>query len=114
MTFQIAKQSRRDLSDVFNEYAPEEYDFAFEKSRVYVKLHKDKYMSRSEGRRLVSRLDQFQEVVLDFTDVNRIGQGFADEIFRVFAESEPGVKIRTENVAPEINPMIEHVVDKNK
>lgn len=114
VTFRLAKHSRSDLADVFSEYAPEEYDFSFEKSRVYVKLHKDKYMSRSEARRLVSRLGEFEEVVLDFTGVNRIGQGFADEIFRVFPRREPGICIETENVAPEIAPMIEHVVDKQE
>ncbi len=65
-------------------------------------------MSRSEARRLLSRLDEFEEVVLDFTGVTRIGQGFADEIFRVFPLREPTISIETENVAPEIAPMIEH------
>jgi hypothetical protein len=44
-------------------------------------------MSRSQARRLMNRFDRFSEVVLDFTGVNFIGQGFADEIFRVFANA---------------------------
>jgi biotin operon repressor/anti-sigma regulatory factor (Ser/Thr protein kinase) len=111
--FEIARYSRRELSEIFNEYAPEEYDFSFEKTRIRVKLYKGKYMSRSEARRLLSRLDDFSVVILDFQDVERIGQGFADEIFRVFASSYPEITIKTENVAPEIEAMIKHVkVDK--
>lgn len=110
--FEIARRSRRDLSEVFNEYAPEEYDFSFNRTRVHVKLYQDKYMSRSEAGRLLSRLGEFREVILDFEDVRRIGQGFADEIFRVFARNHPEVEIKTENLARELKAMIEHVIDK--
>jgi hypothetical protein len=31
--------------------------------------------------------------MLDFADVEEIGQGFADEIFRVWARAHPDIKI---------------------
>jgi len=77
-----------------------------------VKLYKDQYISRSEARRLLSRLTEFSEAVLDFKDVNMIGQGFADEVFRVYPRNNPEIKITTENVIPEINAMIRHVAEK--
>jgi hypothetical protein len=49
--------------------------------------------------------------VLDFKGVRSIGQGFADEIFRVFAKSHPHITLKPENLSPALRPMISHVVD---
>lgn len=111
VTFAISNQSKRKLDNVFKEYAPAEFDYRFEKTRVYVKLFAAEYVSRSEAKRLLTGLDKFSEVVLDFKGVRSIGQGFADEIFRVFAESHPRITLRTENVRPTLVPMISHVID---
>jgi hypothetical protein len=46
--------------------------------------------------------------------VKSIGQGFADEIFRVFATAHPGVALRRVNVATGIEAVIRHVVDNGK
>ena len=40
-----------------------------------------------------------------------IGQGFADEIFRVFKIKYPNITIKVENVLPGLKQMIKHVVD---
>ena len=50
-------------------------------------------MSRSQARRLVSGLERFREVVLDFRGVELVGQGFADEVFRVWARQHPEVAL---------------------
>jgi len=42
-----------------------------------------------EGLFLLHGLEAFREVVVDFSDVPGIGQGFADEIFRVFVAAHP-------------------------
>jgi len=46
-------------------------------------------MSRSQAKRLVNGLERFREVVLDFGGVALVGQGFADEVFRVWARQHP-------------------------
>jgi hypothetical protein len=51
-------------------------------------------ISRSQAKRLLLRIDRFRTVVLDFQNVNQIGQAFADEIFRVFVRSHPGVDVQ--------------------
>jgi biotin operon repressor len=107
--FVLQRSTRRRLEDVFGEFAPEDYDFQFQKTRVLVKLLQRDYVSRSEARRLVANLEKFSEVVLDFRDVNSVGQGFADEIFRVFARRHPGVLISAEFTNPVIDAMIRHV-----
>ncbi len=93
---------------MFGEFAPAEYDFRFQKTRVLVKLLQRDYVSRSEAKRLLANLEKFSEIVLDFRDVKSVGQGFADEVFRVFAEHHPTIKIAAENVNPAVDAMIRH------
>src|SRR3990172_1349381 len=112
VSFAIQCSSRRRLEAVFGRFAPEEYDFRFEKTKVLVKLLQRDFVSRSEARRLLANLEKFREIVIDFRDVNSVGQGFADEVFRVFAHRHPGVSITTENTNPVIDAMIRHATSQ--
>ena len=112
--FRIKRRSKRAIADIFLQYAPEEYDYEFNKTKVVVKLFKEDYISRSEAKRMVSRLDQFREIILDFKGVRSIGQGFADEVFRVFQNRHPRIIIQTENLHPSIAAVISHVVDNRR
>jgi len=107
--FLIERSSRRRLEQVFGEFAPAEYDYHFERTRVLVKLLQSDYLSRSEAKRLLANLGKFREVVLDFRDVRSIGQGFADEIFRVFASAHPEIKLSAENPNAVVAAMLRHV-----
>lgn len=107
--FLVERGTRRRLEDVFGEFAPAQYDYRFEKTRVLVKLLQAECVSRSEARRLLVNLEKFREVVLDFTDVRSMGQGFADEIFRVFAAAHPEIRVSAENTNPVVNAMLRHV-----
>jgi biotin operon repressor len=107
--FLVQRSTRRRLEDVFGEFAPEEYDFRFEKTRVHAKLLQQDYVSRSEAKRLLANMDKFSEIELDFRGVESIGQGFADEIFRVFAERHPEIAIETANTNDVIDAMLSHV-----
>lgn len=110
--FSISRRTRRRLQDVFDRFAPEEYDYVFSKSEVRVKLYQHDYVSRSEGRRLVSGLEEFNHVVLDFSAVTSIQQGFADEVFRVFQSAHPATRIEVQKANPAIQQMIRHVLDR--
>jgi len=107
--FLVLRATRRRIEDVFAEFAPAEHDFRFQKTRVHVRLLQADYVSRSEAKRLLANLDRFREVVLDFKDVRSIGQGFADEVFRVFLRSHPEIKIVVENADPAVAAMLHHV-----
>lgn len=76
---------------------------------MLLKLLQRDYVSRSEARRLLANLEKFREIVLDFRDVKSVGQGFADEVFRVFARRHPGISISARNANPVIDAMIRHV-----
>ena len=45
-------------------------------------------------------------VVLDFTDVDTVGQAFADEVFRVFRSQHPDVEVVPTNTNEAVARMI--------
>ena len=78
------------------------------RSRPVVKLFETglMFLSRSEARRLLVGLEKFTEVDLDFVKVKSVGQGFVDEVFRVWATEHPGTKLRPLNMNPEVEFMV--------
>jgi hypothetical protein len=109
--FEIRRRSRKSINKIFLAYAPEEFGYRFETTRVHVKLFQKDYVSRSEARRLLTGLDRFKRIKLDFKGVKSMAQGFADEIFRVFLDSHPDIEIETENLPHSLRTMVRHVVD---
>ncbi len=82
------------LEDVFRAYTDPE-TLRFTRTRATVKLAAlgTALVSRSEAKRLVARLPEFTHVTLDFSGVDVVGQGFCDEVFRVFARAHPRVTL---------------------
>lgn len=105
----IGKRATRQLSEVMQEYSSELHDYGFTKTHIPLTLARyegEQLISRSQAKRLVARVDQFKEVLLDFRGVNMIGQAFADEIFRVFANEHPSVRIAISHANEEVLKMI--------
>lgn len=111
VNFKINTNSKRALEKIFNLYAPKEFGYRFEKTKVMVRLFQAEYISRSEARRLLVGLDKFKKILLDFKGVKSVGQGFADEIFRVFQKEHPDIVITIENLKSPLKSIIKHVVD---
>lgn len=90
-------------------YARYTHDFVFDTSRVVVKLfeHGVRFVSRSEAKRLLVGLEKFREVVVDFAGVEGVGQGFADEIFRVWAKQHPATRLSAERMNEAVTFMVE-------
>ena len=59
-------------------------------------------VSRSQGKWVVERATQFKTMVLDFEGVALMGQGFVDEVFRVFAAATPQVTLKPVNLSPAV------------
>jgi anti-sigma regulatory factor (Ser/Thr protein kinase) len=105
----LRNNTTRSRKEVFDTFASPENDYAFDKTIVPVKLaeqNPNDLVSRSQAKRLLLRIDRFRTVVLDFTNVNQIGQAFADEIFRVFARSHANVALQYVNANDEVLRMI--------
>ncbi|MEO7095748.1 MAG: DUF4325 domain-containing protein, partial [Polyangiales bacterium] len=90
--FSVARDTQRDLRELFDEYTT---DHAFDRTRTVVRLfaYGTAFVSRSEAKRMLHGLERFREVVLDFRGVEAIGQGFADEVFRVWAAAHAGTRL---------------------
>ncbi len=108
--FEIFKQSKGDLAKVFREYTGKAFEFS--KTKVTVKLYKmdDAYISRSQARRILSGLDKFKIIILDFKNIETVGQAFADEVFRVWQNNHPTIKIIYQNVNENILFMIKRAL----
>ena len=46
----------------------------------------------------MSGLEKFKHVTLDFRGVKTVGQGFADEVFRVWQKNHPSITIEPKNM----------------
>ncbi len=109
VAFQIANHTEREPKAVFDEYANVEDGFIKTRIPLAEACPYGKPISRSQARRILYRLDQFRSVELDFSNIDFIGQGFADEIFRVFKNQHPEVEIIPVHAEPFIEQMIRHV-----
>lgn len=103
---QLRLESEKRLQDVFNEYAnPKDENYSFDKTVVPVKLIQyegESLLSRSQAKRLLSRVENFRTVLLDFDGTQSVGPAFADEIFRVYKSGHPHVKLLPVNASDEI------------
>jgi len=111
VTFQISEDSKRRLSEVFKRYQADPTEPGFDQSEIKVKLYAldTVYLSRSQARRLLAGLEKFRSVTLDFAQVRTIGQGFADEVFRVFRKHHPETRMTPINMNEPVRFMIERV-----
>jgi hypothetical protein len=112
----VSPRSQRTPEDVFGEYTTGE-DLGFTRTKIPVLLTRhgnENLVSRSQAKRLLSRLNKFKEIWLDFEDVETIGQGFADEVFRIYARQNPDVEIMVINASKKIEAMINHVKNNNE
>lgn len=97
----VALNSTRTLQEVFAAHAGHSGGVNFARTVVPMRLARlgeELLESRAQAKRLVARFDQFETVELDFEGVPGIGQAFADELFRVFADRHPGVALRARNM----------------
>lgn len=98
------------MRDIFNKYQGD--DVYFRTTHVPVALGRypgEQLVSRSQAKRILARFTDFAEVMLDFKDVQEIGQAFADEIFRVFRKEHPHTPLVAINTNANIDRMIRHV-----
>ena len=114
--FKIKLSHQQTLGELFKQYtnAPERYGFS--KTAIPIRLlefgdESPIFISRSQARRLLVRVERFEVVQLDFSGVDSIGQGFADEIFRVFKTKHPDVKLIPVNCTDAVNQMIQHALE---
>lgn len=116
VAFLIDKNTDRKIKDVFDAYTTDDDGIGiFNKTEITVHLTQEyldfPMVSRSLARRILSNIDKFKVVFLDFANIETIGQGFADEIFRVFKNKHPEISIIPINANEEIEFMIKRATN---
>ena len=106
---EMNNHTARTTKKIFDHYSSGD-DYGFNKTVVPVKLAQygnDKLISRSQAKRVLARVELFKIVIFSFEGVESIGQAFADEIFRVFAQRHPEIELLTMKANSEVKRMIE-------
>jgi hypothetical protein len=92
VVMQIVRGETPRLQDVFAAFTdPETLRFMKTRTSIRLSAFGPSLVSRSEAKRVTERLTEFEHAVLDFSGVEVVGQGFCDEVFRVFASRHPEV-----------------------
>ena len=97
--------SSRTIESVFSHYTT---GLEFDTSQVIVRLfeHGDSFVSRSQARRIASGLEKFRRVLVDFSGIQRVGQGFVDELFRIWSGAHPEITLEPVNMNPAVEFMV--------
>ena len=107
----LSNFSKKEAKDIFAQYA--DADSGFTKTKIPLRQYfETNPVSRSQAKRLCSRLERFKEVLLDFTGLDWIGQGFAHQLFIVFQNEHPEIKLIPFGMAEDVERMYRHVMQK--
>ncbi len=109
ISMKLINNTSRTTNEIFGKFTSGD-NFGFTKTVVPVRLAQygnEKLVSRSQAKRLLERIDRFIIVMFDFTQVESVGQAFADEVFRVFANQHPHIEIIPFNANSTVMQMIQ-------
>ena len=110
VSMKLKNNTARTKKEIYDKFSDDDYGFT--KTVVPVRLAQygnEKLISRSQAKRLLERVDRFKTVLFDFAEVETIGQAFADEVFRVFVNEHPHIKILPINANDDVKQMIKRV-----
>lgn len=104
----LSNFTHKESREVFDLYA--DPDGGFVKTTIPMKnIFDSSPVSRSQAKRVCNRLERFQEVDIDFDGVKWMGQGFAHQLFVVFANEHPEIKLVPTGMNDDVRKMYTHV-----
>ena len=106
----LENQSSKQLSDIFDAYSNQDRGFYKTHIPMVEFFSNGNPVSRSEARRLADILERFEEVQLDFKNIETLGQGFTHELFVVFHNYHPEIKLEYVNACEAVDHMIRRVL----
>lgn len=104
----IHKNASVNLVELFKRYQ-DPNSLAFNRTEIFIALSRfgnEPFISRSQAKRVTLGLEKFQQITLDFSGVRLVGQGFVDELFRVFANAHPTIVLNYINANDDVTFMI--------
>lgn len=111
---EVLNNTSKELRDIMDKYSNQDRGF-YKTSIPLVEIFPNgNPVSRSEAKRLGSLLERFEEGLLDFKNIETVGQGFTHELFVVFQKNHPDVVINYENANDNVERMIQRVLITDK
>jgi len=80
---------------------------------VSVAAFGNELVSRAEAKRLTAALQDRDEVELDFSGVEHVGQAFADELVRVWPLAHPGARLKIVNASEAVGKVLKRVMRRS-
>ena len=108
VTMTLDLDTTKKLVDIFAAYT-EDGEFVRTTPRIQLVQYGSEFLSRSQAKRFAAGLEEFEHVILDFADVDLVGQGFADELFRVWQAEHPRGRLDVTGANPGVALMIGRV-----
>jgi hypothetical protein len=105
--WEVDPATGRTLDEVFAPFVDPD-SLRFDRTVVPLRLFEteERFVSRAEAKRLARSLERFREAVIDFNGIDEVGQGFVDELFRVWARDHPETRL----VPINMSSVVERVV----
>lgn len=106
----INLKTERHLREIFQQFEADHSNPDFDKTEIQIRLYTigTIYISRSQARRIITSLEKFKSIIFDFDKVPSVGQAFVDELFRVFPQKYPDIRI----TAIHMNEAVRYMVDR--
>ena len=108
---ELYNHSKKTTREVFDRYAS--IDDGFIKTSIPIAhfFSSGNPISRSEARRLGELVMKFEEIDLDFSGVEEVGQAFVHELFVVWQGRNPEKKLNVLSASENVNYMIKRVLN---
>ena len=108
----LSNFSNKTAREIFDMYS--DTDGSFTTTRIPLKnIFESAPVSRSQAKRICNRLDNFEDVIIDFENISWMGQGFAHQIFVVFKNAHPEISLIPQNMNDSVESMYNHVTKTN-
>lgn len=108
VVMELSNFSHKTSAEIFRQYENDNGDFT--KTRIPLKnIFDSSPVSRSQAKRIYNRLDGFHEIILDFDEIEWMGQGFAHQLFVVFQREHPSIQLSPIHMNEAVAKMHRHV-----
>lgn len=106
--FEVDAKTKKSMHDLFHAYSFDPEKTVLDTTVIKIKLYDngDTWISRSQAKKVLNGLEKFKKITFDFAGIDLIGQGFADEIFRVFQIAHPDIQLLATNTNETVQLLI--------